>query len=49
MILEKKKGLNQIKNNISYEEYKKIQYDKLENIVRENIDINEIYRIMEEF
>lgn len=47
--IRKKKGLNQIENNISYEEYKKVQYDKLENIVRENININEIYRIMEDF
>ena len=44
--IRKRKGLEEIKNNISYEEYKLQEFDKLEKLVRENIDINKIYEIM---
>ena len=44
--IRKRKGLEEIKNHISYEEYKLQEFDKLEKLVRENIDINKIYEIM---
>ena len=46
MKLEKEKGLEEINNNISYEEYKLKEFDKLEKLVRENVDIDEIYKII---
>ena len=31
---------------MSYTEYKEAQYDKLADILRESLDIDEIYRVM---
>lgn len=44
--IRKRKGLEEVNNNISYEEYKLKEFDKLEKLVRENVDINEIYKII---
>ena len=44
--IRKRKGLEEINNNISYEEYKLKEFDKLEKLVRENVDIDEIYKII---
>jgi len=44
--IRKRKGLEQVNNNISYEEYKLKEFDKLEKLVRENVDIDEIYKII---
>ena len=44
--IRRRKGLNEINNNISYEEYKLKEFDKLEKLVRENVDIDEIYKII---
>ncbi|CKG93247.1 Cobyric acid synthase [Fusobacterium polymorphum] len=44
--IRKRKGLEQVNNNISYEEYKLKEFDKLEKLVRENVDIDEIYKIL---
>jgi len=42
--IRRRKGLEN--SNISYEEYKIQEFDKLEKLVRENIDIEEIYKII---
>ena len=34
------------KSGLSFEKYKNIQYDRLEDIVRENLDMDKIYEIM---
>ena len=44
--IRRRKGLEQVNNNISYEEYKLKEFDKLEKLVRENVDIDEIYKII---
>ncbi len=44
--IRKRKGLEEVNNNISYEEYKLKEFDKLEKLVRENVDIDEIYKII---
>ena len=44
--IRRRKGLNEINNNISYEEYKLKEFDKLEKLVRESVDIDEIYKII---
>ncbi|MCI7224049.1 cobyric acid synthase [Fusobacterium sp.] len=44
--IRKRKGLDEINNNISYEEYKVKEFDKLEKLVRENVDIDAIYNIL---
>ena len=44
--IRRRKGLEEVNNNISYEEYKIQEFDKLEKLVRENIDIEEIYKII---
>lgn len=44
--IRKRKGLEEVNNNISYEEYKLREFDKLEKLVRENVDIDEIYKII---
>ena len=44
--IRKRKGLEEVNNDISYEEYKLKEFDKLEKVVRENIDIEEIYKII---
>lgn len=41
-----KKGLKEVKSSMSYQEYKEAQFDKLEKLVRENIEIDKIYKIM---
>ena len=44
--IRRRKGLEEVNNNISYEEYKLKEFDKLEKLVRENVDIGEIYKII---
>ena len=44
--IRRRKGLEEVNNNISYEEYKVKEFDKLEKLVRENVDIDEIYKII---
>lgn len=44
--IRKRKGLKEVNDNISYEEYKIREFNKLEKLVRENVDINEIYKII---
>ena len=46
MKLVRRKGLEEVNSNISYEEYKIQEFNKLERLVRENIDIEEIYEII---
>jgi adenosylcobyric acid synthase len=46
--VRKRKGLQEIESNInSFREFKEQEYDKLANIVRANIDMDEIYKIIE--
>ena len=40
-----KKGIS-LEKPINMEEYIEKEYDKLENLIRENVDMNEIYRII---
>ena len=44
--IRRRKGLEEVNDNISYEEYKKKEFDKLEKLVRKNVDIDEIYKII---
>ena len=44
--IRRRKGLEELNDNISYEEYKLKEFDKLEKLVRENADIDEIYKII---
>ena len=44
--IRRRKGLEEINSNISYEEYKIQEFNKLEKLVRENVDITEIYKII---
>jgi len=44
--IRRRKGLEEVNSNISYEEYKIQEFNKLERLVRENIDIEEIYEII---
>ena len=44
--IRRRKGLEEVNDNISYEEYKLKEFDKLEKLVRENVDIDEIYKIL---
>ena len=44
--VRKDKGLDSINENFSFTEYKNQEYDKLAQILRENIDIEKIYDIM---
>ena len=44
--IRRRKGLEEVNNNISYEEYKLKEFAKLEKLVRENVDIDEIYKII---
>ncbi|MGL4988319.1 MAG: cobyric acid synthase [Cetobacterium sp.] len=46
--IREKKGLEKKESNISFEEYRLGELDKLEAIFRENIDLNAIYKIREE-
>ena len=42
----KLKGLDRIDENFSYSDYKNREYDKLAEVLRENLDIKKIYEIM---
>lgn len=46
--VRKEKGLDNINENFSFTEYKNQEYDKLAQILRENIDIEKIYDIISE-
>ena len=46
--VRKDKGLDSINENFSFTEYKNQEYDKLAQILRENIDIEKIYDIISE-
>lgn len=45
-ISERSKNINLEKNKISTKEYREEQFEKLERIVRENVDIDAIYKIL---
>lgn len=45
--VRKEKGLDSIDENFSFVEYKNQEYDKLATVLRENLDIEKIYEIME--
>lgn len=42
----KLKGLDKVDENFSFKEYKNREYDKLAQILRENVDIDKVYEIM---
>ena len=44
--VRKLKGLDRIDENFSYSDYKNREYDKLAEVLRENLDIKKIYEIM---
>lgn len=44
--VRKLKGLDRIDENFSYSDYKNREYDKLAEVLRENLDIRKIYEIM---
>ena len=44
--VRKQKGIDEIKENFSFSEYKNREYDKLAKVLRENLDIDKIYEIM---
>lgn len=44
--VRERKGLDRINENFSFAEYKDREYDKLAQVLRENLDIGAIYRIM---
>ena len=46
--VRKEKGLDSINENFSFTEYKNQEYDKLDIIFRENIDIEKNYNIITE-
>ena len=45
--VRKLKGLDNIEENFSFSEYKNREYDKLAQVLRENLDMEKIYEIME--
>ena len=45
--IRQNKGLEYVDNKFSYSEYKDREYDKLAKVLRENIDIEKIYEIIE--
>lgn len=46
-LLYKRKGLSlENTKSVSYQEYKETQYDKMAQIIREHVDIKEIYKIL---
>ena len=47
-IVREKKGISKENLKQTFDEYREIQFDKLEKIMRGNIDIKAIYKIMEE-
>lgn len=48
MMLAEKKGIDINLENVSLEEYKEEQYDKLASIIRKSMDMDKIYKILEE-
>lgn len=44
--IREKKGMEQLGEGITFDEYREREFDKLEKIVRENIDIKKIYEIL---
>ena len=44
--VRKLKGFDRIDDNFSYSDYKNREYDKLAEVLRENLDIKKIYEIM---
>jgi len=44
--VRKLKGLDKVDENFSFKEYKNREYDKLAQILRENVDIDKVYEIM---
>ena len=44
--VRKLKGLDKVNEDFSFKEYKNREYDKLAQILRENVDIEKIYEIM---
>ena len=44
--MRKRKGLDKKEENFSFSEYKNKEYDKLAQILRENVNIEKIYEII---
>jgi len=44
--VRKLKGLDKVDEDFSFKEYKNREYDKLAQILRENVDIDKVYEIM---
>lgn len=44
--IREKKGMEQLGEGITFDEYREREFDKLEKVVRENIDIKKIYEIL---
>ena len=44
--IREQKGLDKIDKNFSFSEYKNREYDKLAQMLRDNINIKKIYEIM---
>jgi adenosylcobyric acid synthase len=45
--IRKSKGLDEIKDSINFQEFKEREFDKLADIVRENLDMEKLYKILE--
>ena len=46
-IVREKKGISELKLKETFEEYREKEFDKLEKLLRENLDIEKIYEIIE--
>ena len=47
--IREEKGLEKLQSNVtSFDEFKQNEYDKLADLLRENLDIQKIYEIMTE-
>ena len=47
-IVREKKGISELKLKETFEEYREKEFDKLEKLLRENLDIEKIYEIIED-
>ena len=45
-MIRRKKSMPEQKEMLSFNEFKEREYDKLAKLLRENLDIKEIYRIL---
>ena len=44
--IREKKGMEKYENKLSFQEYRDIELDKLEKVMRDNLEIEKIYRIL---